>query len=152
MKPVFRTIAIAFLLLAAGCRNEQPQSNLPTVKMQLGSEQFVLEIAADGESRERGLMRRDSMPDNHGMIFVFSNADVLKFWMKDTRIPLDIVYVGANGDVVAVKQMKPYDRSTTSSDAPAKWAIELNQGTAMRAGVKVGQSLQIPPEAQNSKD
>ena len=147
-----RYFLLTLLILAAGCRSEQPQSSLPTVKMQLGGEQFTLEIAADGESRERGLMRRDSMPDNHGMIFVFRDSDVLKFWMKDTRIPLDIVYVGPTGDVVAVKQMKPYDRSTTSSDAPAKWAIELNQGAAVRAGVKVGQTLQIPPEAQKSKD
>ena len=69
--------------------------------------------------------------------------------MKNTRIPLDIIFVNAAGVVVSVKQMRPYDVSTVYTDAPAKWAIELNQGKAAEAGVKVGDQLTIPESARN---
>ena len=118
--------------------------------MKIGSKTFTLEIANDTLEREKGLMRRDSMPTDHGMIFVFPDEQRLGFYMKNTRIPLDIVFLNANGVVVSVKQMRPYDVSTTYADAPAKWAIELNQGQAAEAGVKVGDSLTIPESARNA--
>lgn len=152
MQSPHRYFLAALMLLAAGCSSEQPQSNLPTVKMQLGNTEFTLEVAADAMSRERGLMRRDSMPATHGMIFVFNEPRKLSFWMRDTRIPLDIVYVDANGKVDSVKQLQPYVRTAVYSDGDVKWAIELNQGAAAKAGVSAGQTLQIPAEAQSPKD
>jgi uncharacterized membrane protein (UPF0127 family) len=147
------TSAIAVLIVAAlaggGCRQSAPaKPGLPTVTMQLGSKTFTLEIANSVPTRERGLMQRDSMPADHGMIFVFDQEQPLGFYMKNTRIPLDIIFVGANGNVVSIKQMKPYDLKTTPSDLPAKWAIELNAGAAAEAGVKVGDALQIPEAAR----
>ena len=152
MQSTRRYFLAVILLLAAGCSSEQPQSNLPTVKMRLGNTEFTLEVAADAMSRERGLMRRDSMPADHGMIFVFREPQRLSFWMKDTRIPLDIVYVDASGKVDSVKQMQPYVRTAVYSDGDVKWAIELNQGAAAKAGVSVGQTLQIPAQAQSPRD
>jgi uncharacterized membrane protein (UPF0127 family) len=68
--------------------------------------------------------------------------------MKNTRIPLDILFVDGQGKVVASKTMKPYDLNTTSSDAPAKYAIELNAGAAQSSGVSVGDQLTIPLPAK----
>ena len=145
-----KRVILPLLLVWAmiGCR-EQRQSDLPTVRMRLGEKEFTLEVAATPESRERGLMRRDSMPADHGMIFVFDDALPLTFHMKNTRIPLDIVFLDEQGKVVSIKQMRPYDESTTPSDAPAKWAIELNQGAAEKAGLKVGEVVAIPPAARS---
>ena len=141
---------LALALVAGGCGNGSAGSGaLPTVPMTLGSKTFTLEIANDTGEREKGLMRRDSMPADHGMIFVFPGEERLGFYMKNTRIPLDIIFVNANGVVVSIKQMRPYDISTTYADAPAKWAIELNQGQAAAAGVKVGDQLSIPESARN---
>jgi uncharacterized membrane protein (UPF0127 family) len=137
------------LLLLIGCQ-EKRVSSLPTVTMQLGSKTFTLEVAKTIPSRETGLMRRDSMPVDRGMIFVFARAEPLGFYMRNTRIPLDIVYVDADGKVISIKQMKPYDESTTPSDGPAKWAIELNEGVAAQAGIKVGDKLQIPQSASSA--
>jgi uncharacterized membrane protein (UPF0127 family) len=147
-----RPTLMSLLLLVAltGCQ-ESPQSNLPTVKMKLGSQTFTLEVAADDASRQHGLMQRDSMPAHHGMIFVFPQPERLGFYMKNTRIPLDIVFVGPDRAVVSIKQMRPYDLSTTSSDYPAKWAIELNKGAAGEAGVKVGDVLEIPEAARSTQ-
>ncbi|MEA2710064.1 MAG: uncharacterized protein QOF78_2665 [Phycisphaerales bacterium] len=138
-------------LLAGGCGNGSASSGskLPTVPMQLGTKTFTLEIANDAAEREKGLMRRDSMSADHGMIFVFPGEERLGFYMRNTRIPLDIVFINANGVVVSVKQMRPYDANTTYADAPAKWAIELNQGQAAAAGVKVGDQVSIPEAARN---
>jgi uncharacterized membrane protein (UPF0127 family) len=142
------------LFICGGCRNGSATSGstLPTVPMKLGSKTFTLEIANDSAEREKGLMRRDSMPDNHGMIFVFPQEQKLGFYMRNTRIPLDIVYVSAAGVVVSVKSMRPYDATTVWSDAPAKWAIELNQGQAAACGIKVGDALIIPDSARRPDD
>ena len=145
-----RSMLLLILVAAIGCQ-ESPSSSLPTVKMKLGSKTFTLEVAADDPSRQHGLMQRDSMPSDHGMIFVFAESQRLSFYMKNTRIPLDIVFVGPDRAVVSIKQMKPYDLSTTSSDYGAKWAIELNKGAASEAGVKVGDVVEIPDGATRPK-
>jgi uncharacterized protein len=143
------------LLLAAlvslgvvGCGQKQPSSGLHTVRMPIGSKTFTLEIANTEETMARGLMHRDSMPADHGMIFVFDNEEPRSFWMRNTRIPLDIIYLDTGGKVVSVKSMKPYDETPVSSDGPARYAIELNMGAATEAGVKKGDVLSIPSEAK----
>jgi uncharacterized membrane protein (UPF0127 family) len=135
--------ALTALLFLVGC-NQQPPSGLATVKMQLGNKTFTLEVADRTDARTYGLMRRDSMPSDHGMLFVFKSEEKLSFWMKDTRIPLDIVYIDSQGRVVSVKQMKPYDLSGTPSDGAVQYAIELNKGAAADAGVKPGITLKLP--------
>jgi uncharacterized membrane protein (UPF0127 family) len=89
-------------------------------------------------------MRRDTMPADHGMLFVFNREAPLSCWMKNTRIPLDIIYLDAAGRVVSVKQMKAFDLNSTPSDSPAQYAIELNKGAAESAGVKAGMTLKLP--------
>jgi uncharacterized membrane protein (UPF0127 family) len=150
---------VAFALLAVmltGCDNSspttQPQSNLRTITMQIGRQTFTLEVADTEPTRETGLMNRDSMPANHGMLFVFEDETPRAFWMKNTRIPLDILFIDAQGKVVSSKSMKPFDLRTTPSDAAAKYAIELNAGAAESSGVAVGDQLNIPLPAQPSPD
>ncbi|HSU66272.1 MAG TPA: DUF192 domain-containing protein [Tepidisphaeraceae bacterium] len=144
------SLLVLFLLSAsAGCEEQSP-AGLPMVKMRIGNETFQIEVAKSDAEQEKGLMKRDSMPDDHGMIFVFKTQRVLSFWMKDTRFPLDIVFVDSGGKVVSIKQMKAYDESNTSSDEPARYAIELNKGAAKRCGVKTGDVLEIPTAARAS--
>jgi len=116
--------------------------------MRLGKETFTLEIADTPKKQQLGLMHRKSMPQDRGMIFVFEDERERSFWMKNTLIPLDIVYADAAGKVVSIKQMKPLDETGISSDGPAKYAVELNQGAARRAGVATGDVLVIPEEAR----
>lgn len=149
-------IVSAFVATPVGCdqnqsQQTQPASTLPTVKMKIGTRTYELEIARTPAEHEKGLMKRDSMPADHGMIFVFKTEEVQLFWMKDTRFPLDILFLDHDGKVVLVAQMKPYDLSNTSSEKPAQYAIELNAGQANQAGVKAGQLLEIPTEAKAGK-
>lgn len=143
------TLALLALSLSflPGCQEQSPDG-LPTVDMKIGTRTFVIEVARTEAQQEKGLMKRDSMPADHGMIFPFKEERVLGFWMKDTRFPLDIIFADSKGKVVSIHQMEAYDESNTSSDVPARYAIELNKGAANDAGVKVGDLLDIPPAAR----
>lgn len=138
---------LCLLFLAGGCE-QQSKSALPTTKMQIGNRTFVLEVARTPAQQEKGLMERDSMPADHGMIFTFPEEQVLSFWMKNTRFPLDIIFCDSKGKVVSIHQMKAYDLTNTSSNYPARYAIELNKDAASGTGVKVGDVLNIPSAAR----
>jgi len=137
-------LAFAFCTVAlAGCARHgagTPQ----TVSMQIGQETFSLEVADTDALREKGLMNRDSLPANQGMIFVFPYRFFPGFWMHNTRIPLDILFIDQDGTVVTIRTMKPMDESTVRPTAPVKYAVELNAGAATRCGVREGDKLQLP--------
>lgn len=128
---------------------QQGQTGLPTTTMKIGWWTFTLEIARTPTELETGLMNRDTMPANHGMIFVFDKPQQLHFWMKDTRIPLDVIFVTGDGTVDSVQHMKAYDVTTdTRSRGMTQYAIELNLGAADIAGVRPGDHLDIPAAAR----
>ena len=142
------------LVVTSGCEAEthgKAPDELPTVKMQIGSRTFNIEIAKTHAEQEKGLMKRDSMPEDHGMIFPMAEEQVQGFWMKDTRFPLDILFLNNAGKVVSIHQMEAYDEKNTSSDFPARYAIELNKGVASKTGIKVGDLIDIPPAARVGK-
>ena len=104
---------------------------------------FELEIAATSEERARGLMHRESLPQDAGMLFVFSQESTLNFWMKNTLIPLDILYIDSMGVVVDIQTMETQIGAPTSelrtypSAAPAQYALEINAGLAAALGFEV---------------
>jgi uncharacterized membrane protein (UPF0127 family) len=143
----------AALLVAGGIMFFHPKepasdSGLPVVTMRIGSLSFQLEVARRESELSRGLMFRQSMAADRGMIFVFDGEEERGFYMKNTYIPLDILFLDARGRVVSIHQMQPRDLATTPSLYPAQYAIELNQGMAAKAGVKVGDELVIPEGAR----
>jgi uncharacterized membrane protein (UPF0127 family) len=150
---IVRTYKLLLLIclagLLVGC--EHSPTGLATVKMQIGKRTFTLEVADTPGTQEHGLMERDSMPSDHGMIFVFPQEQDRYFWMKNTRFPLDILFVDAAGKIVSIHHMRAYDLSTTPSDFPAKYAIELNSGAAANAAVQAGDKLDIPQAAREPK-
>lgn len=143
-------IAYALLLcaaaLAAGC--EKSPMGLPIASVPIGSRTYKLEVAVSEAAQEKGLMQRDALAADRGMIFVFPGDAIREFWMKNTRIPLDIIFLNSGGKVVWVESMKPYDLHTTSSIYPAQYAIELNAGQAKACGIKPGDQITLPPEAR----
>ena len=143
-------IPLLIALLLSGC-DRGPQSNLPTTPMTIGSKTYTLEIAAKNEERNKGLMQRDSMPADHGMIFLFAKDTDEGFWMKNTRIPLDILYIQQDGKVITIKHMLPYHLETVSSDGKYRYAIELNSGQADACGIKQGDTVKIPDVIRSTK-
>jgi uncharacterized membrane protein (UPF0127 family) len=145
-------LSVALLLPACKRDSAVPAADYGLVHMQVGSQPFTLELAATDRTRQHGLMHRQSLPPDRGMIFVFADEEPRSFWMRNTLIPLDIVYLDKDGKVVSISQMKPLDETGVHSAAPAKYAIEMNEGAAAKAGVKVGDVLDIPPAARESLD
>ena len=143
--PLFCLTLLAF----TGCRQPPtPTATLPTTRLTIGRNTYILEIAQTEHDRDKGLMQRDSMPTDRGMIFIFADETERSFWMRNTRIPLDVLYVDSVGRIVSIHRMEPYVESGTKSKGAAKYAIELNAGQAQAAGVLEGQSLQIPADVK----
>jgi len=115
--------------------------------VELNHERFSVELADTDEKRTLGLMFRDSMPDDHGMLFIFPGETRLSFWMKNTRIPLDIFYFDSKLKLVSVSENTPPCRTRNCpsypSDGAAKYVLELNAGKAAELGVKPGDVLEL---------
>ncbi len=141
-------LALLLIFAPGGCRRKQ-DSLLPVTSMQIGSGRFDLEIAVSPHDQQVGLMHRDSLDSDRGMIFISPKEQAQTFWNHDVHFPLDLVFLGADGHVVSLKHMDAYDEKVTASDAPAQYVIELNAGTAARMGVKVGDRLDLPSDVLN---
>jgi uncharacterized protein len=138
---------LAFALLAL---------TLPTVVVHAPKATLTLEVARTGAQRERGLMDRTAIPSHTGMIFVFDRDELVYFWMKNTLVPLDMVFVGADGTVrrvyanVPVLHPQPSDDKIPLEGAAAKYVIELQANEAAADGIAAGVKLDlhgVPPPA-----
>jgi uncharacterized membrane protein (UPF0127 family) len=97
-----------------------------------------IEIADSDAEREQGLMYRDSMPENAAMLFLMEMEETQSFWMKNTILPLDIIYVNADRRIVSInKNSKPFSLDPISSEKPALFVVEVNAGYSDRHGIKV---------------
>jgi len=100
---------------------------------------FVVELAQTLGQREQGLMERKSLPLNTGMLFLFDNTEIQHMWMKNTFIPLDMLFADKDGRIVAItRNTEPQSRKIISSHVPARYVLELRAGTAARLVIKVG--------------
>jgi len=135
-------ISVAFAAGVAACA---ARATGPSVELK--GQRFDVEIADTEATRERGLMFRDSMPANHGMLFLFDDLAERTFWMKNCRMPLDILYFDEKYKLVNAQQSVPACRSDPCpvypSEGPSKYVLELNAGTADKLGVKPGDALQV---------
>jgi len=104
----------------------------------IGNTYFNVEIAKTNEERARGLMGRESLPENGGMWFVFPNNVQDEFWMKDTLVPLDIIYVDENMKVVHINpNTVPESTEMISSEVPYRYVLEVPAGSAEKFDIKV---------------
>lgn len=107
-----------------------------------GVHRFDVEIAADDAARAEGLMFRQSMADDHGMLFDFKREQPVAFWMKNTFIALDMVFVRADGTVVTVAENTvPQTETSVPSGAPVRFVLEVNAGTTRKIGLKPGDKM-----------
>lgn len=135
-----KTIALLSLLFSSSvfatdlCSKRNENFSINTAKISL-------EVVCSQEDKAKGLMEREQLGENKGMLFVFENEQILNFWMKNTKIPLDIIFLNDSFIVVSEAQMKPYDLNTTSSKKIAKYAVELDKGFIEKYKVKAGDKL-----------
>ena len=118
--------------------------------VELGGQRYAIEIADDDAERARGLMFRDELAADHGMLFIHERQEPLAYWMKNTKIPLDILYFDDALKLVSQQRDVPPcslgDRCPPyPSNAPARYVLELSAGEAARIGLKDGAELKFGP-------
>lgn len=135
-------LAMALVTIGQACAGQ--------TTVTLDDHTFEVEVATTPASRERGLMWRVHMAPGHGMLFVFPRSQPRWFWMKNTLIPLDILYFSSDGELVSISHAVQPCRSATcpsyASGKPARYVLELNGGAAKRLDLEVGDMLTLPDE------
>jgi hypothetical protein len=157
---------VVIMFLCSGCSAdnisslEEEEGSSTTLEsevltLELGGRLFELEFALTDQARMQGLMFRDEIAENGGMIFVYPPVKpfpaVLNFWMKNCLVPIDVVFLNPKGIITAIHEMQPPEPSTPdddlirySSNLPAQFAIELRGGMAAELGLTAGDSIELP--------
>ena len=114
---------------------------------------FEVEVADTPSKREMGLMYRRELAADHGMLFIFPDESVLTFWMKNTPIPLDMIFIGSDLKIVGiVREAVPFTLSARSVGLPSRYVLEINGGAAQKRGIEVGDKIRLEGVAENVRD
>ena len=152
MTRVFRALLLA-AAFAAACGNGTapavPGAQLPVEWLTVDGRRITVEVARAPDEQRRGLMFRDSLPPDHGMLFVFPIEEVQAFWMRNTKLPLSIAYADASGRIVRVADLEPFDERPVTSVAPARYALEMNRGWFAAHDVTPGDRITDLPRGRN---
>lgn len=139
------TAVLACLVALPLWAQDAPQRHLPQVTLKAGMHLIQAQVASTPEQRAIGLMHRQSMPVNEGMLFVFDTPGVQCFWMKNTLIPLTAAFVADDGSIVNLVDMKPQTLDSHCSEKPVRFVLEMNQGWFAKRGLQAGARLGGPP-------
>ena len=137
--------ALALAAMAATAAAQEAQTDLPRVRLSAGMHQIDAQVAESPDQRATGLMYRKQMPQHEGMLFVFEQAGVQCFWMKNTVLPLTAAFIADDGEIVNLADMKPQTTDSHCSTRPVRFVLEMNQGWFTRKGVKAGTRLAGEP-------
>lgn len=119
---IIRTVFLICLAFAL------PVASAEETILNIGPQTVRAEIADTEQSREHGLMQREHLCDNCGMLFVFEKADRVSFWMKNTPLPLSIAFIAADGSIINIEEMLPNTTNIHNSQGEALYALEMNRG------------------------
>ncbi|CTQ50778.1 DUF192 domain-containing protein [Jannaschia donghaensis] len=144
----------ALLLLpgVAGAKTTSPicDENRVEVRGDFGSVRFKVELAMTPQEQAQGLMFRESLPRMAGMLFVYPRESSVSFWMRNTLIPLDMIFVDQTGTIVRVhSEAIPLDETPIPAGAPTLAVLEINGGLAARLGIDAGDQLRSPALPQD---
>lgn len=137
----------SFILLCS-CDKTDKKTSYHSLK--IGENTIFVEVADTEATRATGLMHRSSIPENYGMLFVYSKPAKLSFWMKNTHIPLSIAFLDEKGIITDIFEMAPYDGRpdyslpSYSSQKEVKYALEMRQGFFKGKNIKVGDLVKFP--------
>jgi uncharacterized protein len=146
MKNALRLLVLSWLLAAALAA----RAELPLVELEIGGYKITAEVAATPDSRGTGLMYRKSLPEDRGMLFVWTQPGLYAMWMANTEIPLSVAFIGKDGRILNIHDMPPLTYATFSSAGVASYALEVNQGWFAKRGIGRGariEGLQQAPKA-----
>lgn len=138
----FAALILVASFLAAACTETR---ELPKAEIALGDGRLIVEVAADDKAKRVGLMHRNALAEDAGMLFVFDGRSPACLWMKNTKIALGVAFIDEGGVVVNVAEMEPDSEVHHCSTAPVKYALEVNRGWLQKQRVAPGARLVIAP-------
>jgi uncharacterized membrane protein (UPF0127 family) len=137
---VFVTSTLAYMPEAI-CQAAASGSALPVKALTAGMHRIQAEVAATDANRSRGLMFRKELAPNHGMLFVFEQAAVQCFWMRNTLLPLSIAFILDDGTITNIADMAPMTENSHCSTAPVRYTLEMEQGWFAKRGIHAGKKI-----------
>jgi uncharacterized membrane protein (UPF0127 family) len=136
------TIAMCGIFNTAIAQASEPSASMfRQGKLSIGMYQIMTEIADTDRSRAQGLMFRTTLPTNQGMWFDFQHASIQCMWMKNTLIPLSVAFVDEQGVILNIADMQPQREDTHCAKAPARYALEMNQGWFKQRHIEAGAKI-----------
>ena len=126
-----------FIALEAGAAH----ARLPLVELTAGMYRIEAELAHTAEARQTGLMHRESLAEQRGMVFVFTYQARHCMWMRDTLIPLSVAFLDEAGTILNIADMAPHDETSHCAAAPALYALEMNRGWFAQRGLEAGDRI-----------
>ncbi len=131
--------ALAVSLPLAACSDE---SRL-VIQSETGAHAFTVEVVDTPESRAKGLMYVQELADNAGMLFDFEQERLVSFWMRNTFIPLDMIFIGADGEIKNIHvNARPHDETSIPSAAPVQFVLEIPGGRTVELGIEAGDRVE----------
>jgi uncharacterized membrane protein (UPF0127 family) len=143
--PLRILLSLAALLASMACAAQDGPQKLPAIRLNAGIHNIQAEIARTPDQRATGLMFRERMAANDGMLFAFEEPATQCFWMKNTLLPLSVAFVADDGTVVNIDDMKPQTLDSHCSLMPVRFVLEMNKGWFAKRGIKAGYKLQGEP-------
>jgi uncharacterized membrane protein (UPF0127 family) len=136
-------LAAVLALMSVAAAQVRPREGFPigmlTIQTTRDAHKFSIEIARTPEQLQYGLMFRNKLPADAGMLFIYDRPQRISMWMKNTLIPLDMIFIGADGRIVDIAERRvPHSIEPVYSSAPALGVLEVNGGTVSRLGIKPG--------------
>ena len=116
-------------------------ANLPVIRLSAGTGNLEVEVASNKAQRSLGLMNRASMPESRGMLFVYPAPAYFCMWMKNTKIPLSVAFIDAQGQVINIEDMAPQTETNHCTQRNATYALEANRGWFAKHGVSAGSQI-----------
>ena len=120
---------------------DHAQPKLRTMKLWLGPKEITAELAISRTEIATGMMFRDKMEENEGMLFIFAQPVQVSFYMKNTYVPLSVAFIDAQGAIINIADMQPHSEQSHCASRPALYALEMAQGWFAERGVKPGTKL-----------
>jgi uncharacterized membrane protein (UPF0127 family) len=137
-------IPIMGILLSIGALLSCSSGLEERIEVVIGGKSFRIEVARTDEQKREGLMNRKSLGQREGMIFVYETDQHLAFWMKNTTIPLTLVFLSKEGQITQIEQLKPLSLKSVVSERAVRYGLELPAGVLEELGVEVGDRVILP--------
>lgn len=144
-RPLLKTLIAATLVGISAFATAQQTVKFPVISLNAGIHLIKAEVAAKEAERQQGLMFREKMGPNEGMVFLFDTPASVCMWMKNTLIPLSVAFLDDNGKIVNIEDMKPQTTDSHCAKKPIRYALEMNQGWFRQKNIKPGAIIEGLP-------